>query len=558
MKLKWNKKRARNRVLHLEMPRSFTTTLQMFDARSAVQFDAHSVVFDQADINTHFWQYVMSFVSPELQIDRFFDKALLPELLNDFCFFLGEFSKYYGVPLTPFGFEFDEIAHSSAKIIDAARNPALQIFADEYIENLSPNLKINDPNLKIVSLGVDSANSLIFACIFAKMLRDHLPDDTKIILGKSSYENFSLALRKKDLIKNKHLENYFDRVIFHEEMFVKEILQLLSVDETDAVSSDAISPGKVLNLIRESVFLDLLSLPLSRYVCSMPLSRNKCYWNKCSFCVQVKKHLRSFSYEEPFELQSAMAELVALDKCGFKYFLFNDEAVQPARLRRFCELLEESPVNIRWTPRIIADANFKEELIRRMAKNGCIEVLFGLETVSTRTATAMKKVSHKKSEEQLLDMLIRFNRNNINIFLNLIYAFPTESDEEFEATYRFSQQVKKHIPQISVQFNKFALFYGSDIFHSPGDFGVEILEEPSTLNDIKIIFPYRDCFERSSTAEPNMRYFAESLDMNETQLEALKQRKGSLFIYTLYQLNYASFGMINKDNNNENLFRDVI
>ena len=351
-----------------------------------------------------------------------------------------------------------------------------------------------------------------------------------------------------------HLAKYFDEVLYHEEHLATEILGLCSVGVSEDAKPEPLSSDRALELLRESIFLEYLPESLSTYVCSMPLSRNRCYWNRCTFCVQIKKHLDGFRYEEPYELGSAVSELEALEACGFQYFLFNDEAVQPARLRKFCDLLEDRNLKIKWTPRIIADANFKEELIARMASHGCFEVLFGLETVSAETAEKMKKVSHRYSEDQLLDLFCRFSQHGINIFLNLIYAFPTEPDKAFEETFRFSQRLKQEIPNISLQFNKFALFYGTDIYHSPEEFGVEVLENAEPLNDLKIVFPYRDRFGRSNESSPNMTYYSASLGMTGQQLINLNQRLGADFIDALCHINYASFGLINKERSGENLF----
>ena len=109
-----------------------------------------------------------------------------------------------------------------------------------------------------------------------------------------------------------------------------------------------------------------------------------------------------------------------------------------------------------------------------------------------------------------------------------------------------------------MQFNKFSLFYGSDIYRSPAAFGVELLEEAIADNDLKTVFSYRDAFGRSDATLPDMEYFAASMDMDKRQMEKAEETLGFDYIHALFLINYASFGLIHKDKVNENLFHRLI
>ncbi|WP_186775724.1 B12-binding domain-containing radical SAM protein [Rubripirellula tenax] len=379
----------------------------------------------------------------------------------------------------------------------------------------------------------------------------------QLILGKHSYENFSLSLRKDDILANGELLRFFDHVIFHEEEFASELLQLLKRPEQQrAISVDRSTPQPV-ELFKCSVYSDLLVLPASQYVWSMPLSRNKCYWKKCTFCVQIKKHSADRYFDESSELASALREIQTLYQLGFRYFIFNDEAIQPAKLKRLSDFLIKNEIDIKWTPRIIADAEIKEDLIAKMAESGCFEVLFGLETVASVTANRMKKVSQNSTEEELFQMLKKFSGHGIEIFLNLIYAFPTESDEEFQETFQFYQRVKEAMPETFVRFNKFHLFYGTDIFNAPSEFGVTDVEATDPGNDLKVSLDYEDQFGRKHSTPPSEKYFLESIGMSEFEYASIVESESPFFIAAMFQVNYASFGLIYKEQNKRNLLSNL-
>ena len=193
------------------MPRAFTTTIRTYDFRTAAILDAHSVFYDEADLNVQFWNHAFSSLEVEFGIRDFFSPDDLEGLLTEFCGFFEAFYEKYAIPLTPLGFALEEVFPSSGDIVSATQLPEFQLLVDEFLETLLPGLNLDDPTLEVVSLGVVSADSLIFACLFAEALRDHLPRGVKLILGKHSYENFSLSLRNAELQNGGALGKVFRR-----------------------------------------------------------------------------------------------------------------------------------------------------------------------------------------------------------------------------------------------------------------------------------------------------------------------------------------------------------
>ena len=150
-------------------------------------------------------------------------------------------------------------------------------------------------------------------------------------------------------------------------------------------------------------------------------------------------------------------------------------------------------------------------------------------------------------------MLKKFADNGVNIFLNLIYGFPTESNEEFAQTFSFYRRVKQEIPQISVQFNKFSLFFGSDIFLTPDEFDLQYVENVEWEEDLRLVFDYEDKYGRRQSTPPDGKFFLASIGMEEGEYAKLVEDRGYLYLDAIFQINYASFGLIHKEKTNENL-----
>jgi hypothetical protein len=551
------------------MPRALTTTLKAFDFRVAHALDALGIELDAADLNVHFWSFVLRLAAEPgaepLELVDLFPPRLNAATVEALCGAIEDFNCRFGLELTAFGLSFG----SPARTADLARktaHPGLERLADEYVASLVELLDLDDPRLVAISLGVTSANSLTFGCAFAAAVRRRLPN-TRLVLGKHGYENFSLKIRADAIRENGHLGQWFDRVVFEEERLTEELASLSGRALAPLVRGDrhpgqAVSEGALRVLFERSRWLRTVSIPLARCTYLTPLSRNKCYWKKCTFCIQIEKHLADRFWEESRELELASAELAVIHDAGVGYVIFDDEAVSPANLRRLCDALEARPgsaLPLKWTVRIIADPKFDRELIERMARTGCVEVLFGLETIREETARDMGKVSFQAGEAALFDLLASFTERGIGIFLNLIYAFPTESDDAFcERTLPFATRAQSTLPGVTLQFNKFGLFYGTTIDREPSRFGVNKLVPVSTADDLELVVKYEDRFGRRDDTPESETYFAASLGMNLARYRQVATRHEQAFVMTLFQLNYASFGFIHKAEAKEELLHFVL
>jgi hypothetical protein len=504
------------------------------------------------DTNQHFWNYIFECTQSSLEITDFFYPNLNPQILANLVNCLNSWSEEKWIPLEISGPAFsDEIVRSSKRMLELQQVPQLLEETSEFLRYLCRSGEIQLDQADVVSLGVNSQQSLAFAVIFGEVLRREFPGKFKVILGKHDYENFSLALKRNEIERTKHLFTAFDLICFKPENFVVDLIEFMG-----GISSPSqMSELSVDFLLKSSKYLNKLVVEPEQTVYFMPLSRNRCYWNKCTFCVQIKKHTPGLSYENDSELKLSLEIISVLRKNGIKYFIFSDEAVSPKILRAFCEELEEQGLkDLNWTVRIIADVGFDRELIEKMAKMGCREVLFGLETVSQETSSKMGKVSKSSSPAKIEDLLRAFSNQGIGLFVNFIYGFPTERNEDFEITFEFYKKLRASLSGLTVQFNKFGLFTATDIFKDPKRFEI-IVHSPAEEDDLVFLHEYQDKFGRSSQDLPNEKYFMESLGGDPVFLENLRMRPDLMNI--LFSLGYMSFGFIYKCDTGQSLIQKI-
>jgi hypothetical protein len=554
------------RVIHMDVPRALTTKIKPFDFDGASYLNDLGIYYSSIDINIEFWNFLFEKLESSVGIEsHLFYPEVSIDSIQELNRIINNINQKLKIPLSPSGFIFDYyLVSSTAGLYELCDSFNGYDTIRDFIRDKLINTLKRDGTPDIISLGIDSSQSLGFAALFATALSELVSSKVKIGVGKHNYEDFSLNFRRDSLEKSNNLELIFDFIIYQEEYFGQELANLSTVidrnsenlsqplaSETQQKLDKALIYKKLIEGSQYQLFWGLDPIKL---VYSMPLSRNKCYWKKCTFCVQINKHISDRFYSESSEVEIACATVRVMYDLGVRYIIFNDEAATPKNVSDLCDFLEGEDIqDLKWTVRAIADPNFGDSLIERMANQGCREVLFGLETVLQSTAKQMGKVSDSASEEDLMTLLCKFGDRGIGIFLNLIYAFPTESDEDFLTSFNFYQRAKSILPSITIQLNKFSLFYGSKIFKSLDDYELKIIPEVVDL-DLQLIFNYIDKFGRQFSDPPNQQYLYESLEMDVTELAMFDLN----FLETFFHINYASFGFIYKCHTNQSLSRYIL
>lgn len=543
-------------ILNLEAPRAFTTTIKAFDFRTANILHASNVAYDAIDLNLLFWKFVLSFSSEGVQIESFVSESLLTEHIHAFISATQKIREQFGAELHPNGYHLNTYPTRAADIDDIIEQAKLRPFMVEFSRHFVEHFGLNERHYDVIAITCTSVSTLVLSQAIADILKSILSNQPKFVLIGHGYENFSLRFRQKDLERNGHLLKHFDAVAYTEEAAAEILIHQCGAQPATQVSK----PERALmeQIFEESLYLKSIIIGHNHCPILLRLSRNPCYWRRCNFCVQNHKYQAGASFQESAEIDVAVIEIDILYKHGFRYFIFSDEAVSPASIKRLVKHLDDTKTHIHWTPRLTANADFDEYLVEKMGKTGCFEVLLGLETVSEITAIQMGKMTFKDRRQTAENQLATYHRNGIGNYLNLIYRFPTEPDEQFQAeSYDFYQKMAGMYPGITWQFNAFALFYGSDVFHNQEKYGLKWIEEATPEHDLKMDFDFEDQFGRRPAEAFVPEYHAATIGVPMDYYNTIEQNFGNPFLQVLLQVSYASFGVMHKAQHGDNILYKI-
>lgn len=185
--------------------------------------------------------------------------------------------------------------------------------------------------------------------------------------------------------------------------------------------------------------------------------------NKCTFCVEPTFKLQ---IKDVDKILKELKFLVL--KYGINRFYFTDNAcnLSYAHLQKLCDGLIKNKISIKWRSEARAD-NLDKELLIKMRKSGCTDLIFGIESGSTRMLEIIKKNIHIGKAEEILKESAKVGINN---HLNFIFGYPGEKEKDVKKTINF---IKRNIKYInSIKLFSFSLIRNSCIYSNPKEFSI--------------------------------------------------------------------------------------
>ena len=104
------------------------------------------------------------------------------------------------------------------------------------------------------------------------------------------------------------------------------------------------------------------------------------------------------------------------------------------RLRRFCRLLVDRGIKVKWVCYARADDLADEETVLMMRQAGAHQVQIGIESGDSRQLANMNKACSVESNRRAL---ANCRRHGLTTIVSLIVGYPGETDASIDRTYRF-------------------------------------------------------------------------------------------------------------------------
>lgn len=334
-----------------------------------------------------------------------------------------------------------------------------------------------------VALSVSSPQDLLTALISARALRERYPG-VHISLVDHGYENFSLHKHIETLQKSRTLDSVFDTVVVSKD------------DRDDLVPTliDAVAEGRtVRGYLTLSSLAAAAPAPMTTFHPPPPLpsfspesilwtrlSKRRCYWSRCTYCTQNAKYDDPRAPSRP-EILRTLDRVEACIAAGYRYFYFADEALSPSTLRLLAEQIDARGLKFRWACRCKLEKAHTPELFERLGKSGCYEILYGLETTSTRILKLMDKFVEGIDEPEIGEVFGAMETAGIGIHVNLIGGYPGDTVEETKKSVDFLIREFSRRRNGTYVLNKFTALVETPVVQEPEKFGLSRVFESGDI-----------------------------------------------------------------------------
>ena len=320
--------------------------------------------------------------------------------------------------------------------------------------------------------------TLLFSLEIAKRLKAHSPDTLIVLGGRSTTMND--GAKGLDLLKNSNV----DAVVFGEgdetlpEMctILKEKGHFEKIPGLAFKEDGQIIQGEIRNPIGS---MDVIPFPdygdfdLTRYNNSECLDMFSCRGciNTCHFC-------NDQSFFKRFRSRSGKSLLTEVkyhmtQHPNVKFFNFSDSALNGSlkTVYEFSELLLENNIKIMWGGFAIVRKEMTPEALNLMAKAGCVFLTYGIESGSEKVRKHMNKI---RFTNELATKVLKDTHNaGIKAFVDFMFGYPTETEEDFQMSLDFLLHNHKWIDNAFPSYALTAIIPDTYLYNNPEEFGME-------------------------------------------------------------------------------------
>jgi len=190
---------------------------------------------------------------------------------------------------------------------------------------------------------------------------------------------------------------------------------------------------------------------------------------QCHFCSewQFWRTFRSMSGDRIY--QEVIYQLKQFPGVNYFYFIGSLLNGNIKALNKFCDLVIENNLKIRWAGQAIVRPEMSKEFLDKMRRAGCVWLGYGIESGSQKIVESMNKRFSLKIAEEVLE---NTHRAGIQVQVNFMFGIPGENKEDFQKTLSFLEENRESIDSVLASQSFCVIDKGTYLYEHSKDFGI--------------------------------------------------------------------------------------
>ena len=194
-------------------------------------------------------------------------------------------------------------------------------------------------------------------------------------------------------------------------------------------------------------------------------------FRSCAFCSDKPDQgaYHAFDFEKLMQAIAFYKERFWIGGITYNDLILNGD---PKHLDRYCDVLIENQVELVWDGQATAHRvmNKRPWLYEKMARSGCTDMTFGLESFSNEVLAVMRK---GYTDDVAVESLKMTRAAGMTTGINLICGFPGETEEQFQFTLDSLERHREHIDRVT-SLSICAVMPGSPLWTEHEKFGITL------------------------------------------------------------------------------------
>jgi radical SAM superfamily enzyme YgiQ (UPF0313 family) len=194
-------------------------------------------------------------------------------------------------------------------------------------------------------------------------------------------------------------------------------------------------------------------------------------FRSCAFCSDKpdQGRYRAFGFEKLMGAIAYYKEQLWIGGITYNDLILNGDI---NHLDRYCDVLLENDVDLVWDGQATAHRvmNKRPWLFDKMARAGCTDLTFGLESFDNDVLAIMRK---GYTEDVAVETLRQTKAAGMTTGINLICGFPGETEQQFQRTLNALEKNRDVIDRVT-SLSICAVMPGSPLWTEPDSFGISL------------------------------------------------------------------------------------
>ena len=180
--------------------------------------------------------------------------------------------------------------------------------------------------------------------------------------------------------------------------------------------------------------------------------------HKCGFCYNVYFHKNVCRVKS---LEKVRTELIKLKGFGVHKMTFYDDTFLAGRkemINNICDLLRE--LDFKWIANVRINT-FNPELLKKFEDSGCVYLFFGVESPDDEVLRYIRKGQNRRMIDEGIKVV---SHGNIKTLYSLIIGLPNETEEQFNRTLDFADEIRRRHPGAEVPIQPYVPLPGTLLY----------------------------------------------------------------------------------------------